>query len=65
MEKTRNAFAIAKSVGHVELKSMEPYQLQQLQPLRQIINQRNQRKKVGQVLENEDSGANDSTSASA
>jgi hypothetical protein len=44
---------------------MEPYQHQELEPLREIINQRNQRKKVGQVLENEDSGANDSSSASA
>jgi integrase len=65
MEKSRNAFAVAKSMGHVDLKSMEPYQHQELEPLRQIINQRNQRKKVGQVLENEDSGANDSSSASA
>ena len=50
MEKSRNAFAVAKSMGHVDLKSMEPYQHQELEPLREIINQRNQRKKFGQVF---------------
>jgi hypothetical protein len=50
MEKSRNAFAVAKSMGHVDLKSMEPYQHQELEPLREAINQRNQRKKLGQVL---------------
>jgi len=50
MEKSRNAFAVAKSMGHVDLKSMEPYQHQELEPLRQIIDQRNQRKKFGQVF---------------
>jgi len=50
MEKSRNAFAVAKSMGHVDLKSMEPYQHQELEPLREIINQRNQRKKLGQVF---------------
>ena len=44
MEKSRNAFAVAKSMGHVDLKSMEPYQHQELEPLREIINQRNRRK---------------------
>ncbi|HET9100955.1 MAG TPA: site-specific integrase [Acidobacteriaceae bacterium] len=61
MEKSRNAFAVAKSMGHVDLKSMEPYQHQELEPLREIINQRNQRKKFGQVfgqvLENKANGA--------
>ena len=61
MEKSRNAFAVAKSMGHVDLKSMEPYQHQELEPLREIINQRNQRKKFGQVFgqvfENEGNGA--------
>jgi hypothetical protein len=41
--------------GHADLKSMEPYQHQELEPLRVAINQRNQRKslvKFGQVLEN-------------
>ena len=45
-------------MGHVDLKSMEPYQHQDLEPLREAINQRNLRKKVcvqvflAQVLEN-------------
>ena len=60
MEKSRNAFAVAKSMGHVDLKSMEPYQHQELEPLREIINQRNRRKQfgqvLGQVLENERNG---------
>jgi integrase len=52
MEKSGNAFAVSKSMGHADLKSMEPYQHQDLEPLRIAINQRNQRKKLGQVLEN-------------
>jgi site-specific recombinase XerD len=68
MEKSRNAFAVSKSMGHADLKSMEPYQHQELEPLRAAINQRNRRKKFGQVfgqvLENEASGANESESAS-
>jgi integrase len=49
MEKSKNAFAVSKSMGHADLKSMEPYQHQELEPLREAINQRNQRKKFGQV----------------
>jgi hypothetical protein len=55
--------------GHVDLKSMEPYQHQELEPLREIINRRNQRKMFGQVfgqvLENVVDGANESESISA
>jgi hypothetical protein len=51
-------------MGHADLKSMEPYQHQELEPLREAINHRNRRKKFGQVfgqvLENEPSGENDS-----
>jgi integrase len=69
MEKSRNAFAVAKSMGHVDLKSMEPYQHQELEPLREIIDQRNRRKKFGQVfgqvLKNDANGANGSKSTSA
>jgi len=50
MEKSGNAFAVAKSMGHVDLKSMEPYQHQKLEPLRDAINERNRRKKFGQVF---------------
>jgi GMP synthase PP-ATPase subunit len=54
------------TMGHVDLKSMEPYQHQELEPLREIIDQRNQRKKFGQVfgqvLENEAEDANDTRS---
>ncbi len=53
LEMWDNAFAVARSMGYVDLKSMEPYQHQELEPLREIIHQRNQRKKFGQVLENE------------
>jgi hypothetical protein len=52
VEKSGNAFAVSKSMGHADLKSMEPYQHQELEPLRVAINQRNRRKKFGQVLEN-------------
>jgi hypothetical protein len=37
MEKSRNAFAVNKSMGHADLKSMEPYQYQELEPLRAAI----------------------------
>lgn len=50
MEKSGNAFAVSKSMGHADLKSMEPYQHQELEPLREAINQRNRRKKFGQVF---------------
>jgi integrase len=51
MEKSGNAFAISKSMGHSDLKSsMEPYQHQELEPLRHAINQRNSRKQFGQVF---------------
>jgi integrase len=50
MEKSGNAFAVSKSMGHADLKSMEPYQHQELEPLRVAINQRNRRKKFGQVF---------------
>ena len=40
MEKSRNAFAVAKSMGHVDMKSMEPYQHHRLDPLREVIDRR-------------------------
>ena len=39
---TGNLFAVAGSMGHVDLKSMEPYQHHDLASLRAAINQRNQ-----------------------
>jgi hypothetical protein len=45
MAKTKNTFAVADSMGHVDLKSMEPYQHQELEPLRAAINERNQARK--------------------
>ncbi len=45
MAKTRNTFAVANSMGHVDLKSMEPYQHQELDPLRDAINERNRERK--------------------
>ncbi len=65
MAKSKNAFAVSKSMGYTDLKSMEPYQHQELEPLRETINLRNQRKKFGQVLENDTHGANESKSTSA
>jgi integrase len=69
MEKSGNAFAVSKSMGHADLKSMEPYQHQELEPLRRAINQRNRRKPFGQdfgqVLENDEYGAIGSESVSA
>jgi hypothetical protein len=48
--KSRNAFAAAKSMGHVDLKSIEPYQHRELEPLREAINQRSQRKNLVRFL---------------
>jgi hypothetical protein len=48
MAKTRNTFAVADSMWHVDLESMEPYQHQKLEPLRAVINERSQAKKVRQ-----------------
>jgi len=45
MAKTRNTFAVADSMGHVDLKLMEPYRHQELEPLRAAIKERNQGKK--------------------
>jgi hypothetical protein len=44
MEKSGNAFAASKSMGHADLESMEPYQRQEPEPLRVAINQCNRRR---------------------
>jgi hypothetical protein len=41
MEATGNMFAVSKSMGHADIKSMEPYQHQKIEPLVIAINQRN------------------------
>ena len=50
MEKSGDAFAVSKSMGHADLKSMEPYQHQELEPLRVAINQRNRQKSLVRFL---------------
>jgi hypothetical protein len=45
MAKTRNTFAVADAMGHVDLKSMVPYQHQELEPLHAVINERNRARK--------------------
>jgi len=44
---TGNLFAVAGSMGHVDLKSMEPYQHHDLASLREAINLRNQAQNSG------------------
>ena len=51
MAKTKNTFAVANSMGHVDLKSMEPYQHQELEPLRAVINERNRAREKRQLEE--------------
>jgi integrase len=51
MAKTGNTFAVADSMGHVDLKSMEPYQHQELEPLREAINERNRNRSVKSLCE--------------
>jgi hypothetical protein len=38
---------VSESMGHAGLKSMEPYRHQELELLREVINERNRQKKVG------------------
>jgi len=57
MEKSGNAFAVSKSMAR-RPQIDGAVSTQELEPLRIVINQRNRRKKVGQVLENASQGAN-------
>jgi hypothetical protein len=41
-----NVFAVADSMGHVDLKSMAPYQHQEIDPLREAINRRSRARKT-------------------
>jgi integrase len=41
MAATGNTFAVSKSMGHADIKSMQPYQHQDIRPLNEAINQRN------------------------
>jgi integrase len=41
MAATKNVFAVAKAMGHADIKSMEPYQHPELTELNQAINRRN------------------------
>jgi integrase len=43
MAATGNAFAVSKSMGHADIKSMAPYQHQDINPLNEAINQRNRK----------------------
>lgn len=42
MEATGNIFAVADSMDHVDVQSMKPYQHHRLDPLREVIDRRNQ-----------------------
>lgn len=44
MAATGNMFAVSKSMGHADIKSMQPYQHQDIDPLNEAINQRNRKK---------------------
>lgn len=44
MAATGNTFAVSKSMGHADIKSMAPYQHQDINPLNEAINQRNRKK---------------------
>lgn len=51
MAATGNTFAVSKSMGHADIKSMQPYQHQDINPLNEAINQRNHKR-----LENQPEG---------
>jgi integrase len=70
---TGNLFAVAGSMGHVDLKSMEPYQHHDLASLRAAINRRNQNPSpsppqfghiLGHIGQNGSDGASDENSNS-
>ena len=42
MAETKNVFAVADSMGHVDLKSMKPYQHHGLDEIREAVNRRNE-----------------------
>jgi integrase len=42
MAETKNVFAVADSMGHVDLKSMKPYQHHCLDEIREAVNRRNE-----------------------
>lgn len=44
MAATGNVFAVSKSMGHADIKSMAPYQHQDINPLNDAINERNREK---------------------
>ena len=50
VEATGNIFAVADSMGHVDLQSMKPYQHHRLDPLREAIDRRNQENGLRHVL---------------
>jgi integrase len=47
MAATGNTFAVSKSMGHADIKSMAPYQHQDINPLNEAINQRNRERSGG------------------
>jgi hypothetical protein len=51
MKETRNVFAVADSMGHVDLKSIAPHQHQEIDPLREAINRRNRARKAAPVAQ--------------
>jgi integrase len=50
MEATGNIFAVADSMGHVDVQSMKPYQHHRLDPLREVIDRRNEATGLRHVL---------------
>lgn len=50
MEATGNIFAVADSMGHVDVQSMKPYQHHRLDPLREVIDRRNKANGLRHVL---------------
>lgn len=50
MEATGNIFAVADSMGHVDVQSMKPYQHHSLDPLREVIDRRNEANGLRHVL---------------
>ena len=49
MEATGNIFAVADSMGHVDIQSMKPYQHHRLDPLREVIDRRNEANRLRHV----------------
>ncbi len=54
VEAKGNIFAVANSMGHVDVQTMKPYQYYRLDPLREVIDRRNEANGSRHILRHTD-----------